>query len=255
MSVFDQTKGQDAVTTEQAAPEATPTTEGFVAKLVETRGENWSDPETIAKGKLEADEHISQLERQLAEMREDLKKQDYSKSLLEQLQNKAGTVPNDPVVSSEPTDGVAEVNTTPDAADLESLVEATLKKREAVATATKNVEAVDAALTEAFGTEAQKVVIEKSKELGMSLDRMQAIAAESPNAFLRLIGDVAPVPKPVAPTTAVNTQAKLNQSGGGKSWSEYQALRRSNPTQYYSPAVQREIAAQKDKLGDGFFNS
>jgi hypothetical protein len=62
------------------------------------------------------------------------------------------------------------------------------------------------------------------------------------------------VVKPVAPTTAVNTQAKLNQSGG-KTWSEYQALRRSNPTQYYSPAVQREIAAQKDKLGDGFFNS
>ena len=48
MSVFDQTTGQDAVTTEQVSPEATPTTESFVAKLVETRGEKWGDPETIA---------------------------------------------------------------------------------------------------------------------------------------------------------------------------------------------------------------
>jgi hypothetical protein len=110
-------------------------------------------------------------------------------------------------------------------------------------------------MTEAFGTEASKVVAEKATELGMSLDRMQAIAAESPNAFLRLIGDVAPVVKPVAPTTAVNTQAKLNQNGGIKSWSEFQALRRSNPTQYYSPAVQRQIAEASDKLGAGFFNS
>jgi hypothetical protein len=83
MSVFDQKpEGHDAVT-EQATPEATPTTESFVAKLVETRGENWSDPEMIAKGKIEADNHIAELERQIAEMREDLSKQDYSKSLLE----------------------------------------------------------------------------------------------------------------------------------------------------------------------------
>ena len=254
MSVFDQKpEGHDAVT-EQATPEATPTTESFVAKLVETRGDNWSDPEMIAKGKIEADNHIAELERQLAEMREDLSKQDYSKSLLEQLQSKAGTTPNEPVVSSEKSGGVGEANTTPDPAELESLVEATLKKREAEAKATGNIQAVDAALTEAFGTEASKVVTEKAKELGMSLDRMQAIAAESPNAFLRLIGDVAPVAKPVAQTTAINTQAKLN-TGGGKTWSDYQALRRSNPTQYYSPAVQREMAAQKDKLGAGFFNS
>jgi len=254
MSVFDQTTGQDAVTTEQVSPEATPTTESFVAKLVETRGEKWGDPETIAKGKLEADNHIVELERQLTEMREDLSKQDYSKSLLEQLQNKAGATANKPVVSSGPEGGVVEANTTPDAAKLESLVEATLQKREAEATTKSNIAAVDAALTEAFGTEASKVVVEKAKELGMTLDRMQAIAAESPNAFLRLVGDVAPVVKPVAQTTAVNSQAKLNNSGN-KTWSDYQALRRSNPTQYYSPSVQREIVAMRDKQGTGFFQS
>jgi hypothetical protein len=70
MSVFDQTTGQE--TGNAPAPaEATPTTESFVAKLVQERGEQWSDPEAIAKGKIEADQHIKNLETQLAEMRKD----------------------------------------------------------------------------------------------------------------------------------------------------------------------------------------
>jgi hypothetical protein len=43
----------------------------------------------LAKGKLEADGYIKTLEDQLTAMREDLGKQEYSKQLLDQLQNKA----------------------------------------------------------------------------------------------------------------------------------------------------------------------
>jgi hypothetical protein len=56
MSVFDQAQQpegqsqaaeQQAVTTEQQ--------ESFLAKLVAVKGDNWKDPEVLAKGKLEAD--------------------------------------------------------------------------------------------------------------------------------------------------------------------------------------------------------
>ena len=90
MSVFTEgTATEQTTQPEQQTAETTTPQESFVAKLVEAKGENWKDPEVLAKGKLEADNYISELESQLAQMREDMSKQDYAKSLLDQLQDKA----------------------------------------------------------------------------------------------------------------------------------------------------------------------
>ena len=79
---------QTEQTAEVQGQETTPQ-ESYLQKLVEAKGENWKDPEVLAKGKLEADGYIKTLEEQLAQMREDLKKQEYQAQVLEQLQNKA----------------------------------------------------------------------------------------------------------------------------------------------------------------------
>ena len=63
----------------------TPVQESFLDKLVQAKGENWKDPEVLAKGKLEADGYIKNLEDQLSQMREDLKKQEYKNEVLDQL--------------------------------------------------------------------------------------------------------------------------------------------------------------------------
>jgi len=47
----------------------TPIQESFLDKLVQAKGENWKDPEVLAKGKLEADGYIKNLEDQLSQMR------------------------------------------------------------------------------------------------------------------------------------------------------------------------------------------
>lgn len=253
MSVFDQTTGQETEAT--PAPEATPTKESYVQRLVQERGEQWSDPEAIAKGKIEADQHISNLETQLAEMRKDLEKQDYAKSLLEQVQNKAGasTTPN--AEPSTENGGEINPNTTAETPDIQSLVEEALKAREAKQTVDQNVSQVDAAMTEKFGTDAAKVVADKAAALGMSLDRLRGIAAESPSAFMTLVGEAPMAPTPTSPTGSVNTQSESFNGAGNKGFSHYQEMRRSNPKQYYSPAVQREMIAARDKMGDTFFNS
>ena len=254
MSVFDQTTGQETGNAPDPA-EATPTTEGFVAKLVQERGEQWSDPEAIAKGKIEADQHIKNLETQLAEMRKDLEKQDYAKSLLEQVQNKAGgaTTPK-PELSTQNGGGI-NPNTTEETRNLKSLVEEALKAREAKPTVDQNVSQVDAALTEKFGTDAAKVVADKASALGLSLDRLKGLAAESPSAFMALVGEAPLVPTPVSPTSSVNTQSASFNGNAAKGFQHFQQLRRDNPKQYYTPAVQREMIAMRDKMGDAFFNS
>jgi len=89
-NVFDQAQQPTGQSQEGQAPQMTAEQqESYLAKLVATKGENWKDPEVLAKGKLEADGYIKNLEDQLTQMREDLQKQDYAKTLLEELQTKA----------------------------------------------------------------------------------------------------------------------------------------------------------------------
>lgn len=238
---------------EQTQQEATPQ-ESYLQKLVEAKGENWKDPEVLAKGKLEADGYIKTLEEQLAQMREDLKKQEYQAQVLEQLQNKAADptaaktgVPND--------NGSAEAqNTTASLSeeDLKSLVEQTLTQREQQASVKQNLAQVDKALDDIFGTEALAVVQKKAQELGMSIERMQDIAAESPNAFFALIGEKPKQPMNPMIQGSVRTEGVNMQASTDRNWDYYQKLRRENRNLYYTPKVQRQLMEDKARLGDKF---
>lgn len=238
---------------EQMQQETTPQ-ESYLQKLVEAKGENWKDPEVLAKGKLEADGYIKTLEEQLAQMREDLKKQEYQAQVLEQLQNKAADttaaktgVPND--------NGSAETqNTTAGLSeeDLKSLVEKTLTQREQEASVKQNLAQVDKALEETFGTEALAVVQKKAQELGMSIERMKDIAAESPNAFFALIGEKPKQPLNPMIQGSVRTEGVNMQASAERDWSYYQKLRRENKNLYYTPKIQQQLMEDRMRLGDKF---
>jgi len=238
---------------EQTQQEATPQ-ESYLQKLVEAKGENWKDPEVLAKGKLEADGYIKTLEEQLAQMREDLKKKEYQAQVLEQLQNKAADstaakngVPND--------NGSAEAqNTTGNLSeeDLKSLVEKTLTQREKETSVKQNLSQVDKALDDMFGTEALSVVQKKAQELGMSIERMQDIAAESPNAFFALIGEKPKQPMNPMIQGSVRTEGVNMQASAERDWSYYQKLRRENKNLYYTPKIQQQLMEDKMRLGDKF---
>ncbi len=255
--VFEQAGTEQQPEETQQQDNALETQESYVQKLVEARGEKWQDPEVIAKGKFEADNHIQELERQLEELRGDLSKNEYAKQLLETLQGKAEapTSSKSADAQQEKDQGsAAEQDTTGEAGDLESLVEETLRKREQKQTAQQNLSQVNDTLTEAYGTEASKVVKERAQELGMSLDRLQEIAAESPSAFLRLVGESPAVEKNPTTSSSVNTTAAFNRSGE-RNWNYYQDLRRSNPKQYYSPKIQNQLAQDRVNLGDRFYSN
>lgn len=254
MSVFDEAATEQQSTEPQAEQNTSEQQESFLKKLVEQRGEQWSDPEVIAKGKLEADAHISNLEKQLAELREDLGKNEYSKQLLEALQNKAGSAnPNTAVANNDKGASDAPNTTADKEVDIQSLVEQTLTQRENAAKVAQNIQSVEEALTSAYGTEAQKVVKEKAEALGMSLSRMQEIASESPNAFLALMGEAPVKERNADVSSSRNTTAGFNNPGV-KDFGYYQELRRKSPNEYYSPKVQNEMARAAVELGDRFYN-
>ena len=241
---------------EQEQAEASPQT-SFLDKLVETKGENWRDPETLAKGKLEADGYIKNLEDQLVQMREDMKKQDYQADLLAQLQNKATETTtvnngesnnNNGSINTQNTTGVVDEDT------LKSLVEKTLTQREKNSTVQQNLSQVDKELESSFGTEAAATVQKKAEELGMSMDRLRDIASESPSAFFTLIGQPEKTFSPMV-QGSVRTEGVNMQASADRNWSYYQSLRRENPNQYYSPKIQQQLIQDKMKMGDKFGNS
>jgi C4-type Zn-finger protein len=242
---------QPEQTQEETSPQGS-----FLSKLVEAKGENWKDPEVLAKGKIEADGYIQTLEGQLTQMREDLKKKEYQDEVLEQLQKKAteSTAVNNGVPNNNNSNTEGE-NTTRNLSeeDLKSLVEQTLNQREADAVTKTNLQRVDEELDKTFGTNAEEVVKKKAEELGMSMDRLSEIASESPNAFFTLIGEPKPTFNPMV-NGSVRTEGVNMQVSTDRNWQYYQKLRRENPNQYYEPKMQQQLLQDRMRLGDNFGN-
>ena len=250
MSFF--TDANQGVNTGEPKPEDKTT--DFMERIKQEKGENFD----VAKGYVNSQDHIKELERQTAELREDLAKKDYAEKLLMQLREQA---PTPPVTSSTPNDPQAgtgtEVNTTPQVSetDLESLINKTLTEREKANTANQNLATTDAKLTEMFGTEVEKVVQERSSVLGMSKERLQEIASESPTAFFALIGEETPKESNPTLVGTVNTSAGfVSQASPSNTYSAYQKMRRENPRQYYLPKVQNQMLKDREELGDKFYN-
>jgi|TARA_B100000927_G_scaffold91303_1_gene73853 hypothetical protein len=231
----------------------TPQQESFLDKLVQAKGENWKDPEVLAKGKLEADGYIKNLEDQLSQMREDLKKQEYKNEVLDQLQTKAAetTAATNEVPNNNSSTKEQNTTATFSEEDLKSLVEKTLGQRELEAKVQGNLQLVDKELEGSFGTEAKAQIEKKAEELGMSIDRLRDIAAESPNAFFALIGENK---RPVNPIVAgsVRTEGVNMQSSTERNFDYYQKLRRENRNLYYSAKTQQQMFEDKSRLGEKF---
>ena len=244
----NQTTVQDGNQTQQ-----TPNQEDWLTKVVEAKGESFKDVQVLAKSKLESDKYISELERQLKEIREEVGKQDYASKLLAELQSgrqntNASSVPN----TGEPKPSDTKPELSEDV--ITRLVEQTLTKREQENTSTQNTKIVQEQLVQKYGTEAKARVEAKAKELGMSMERLSSLAAESPTAFMTLIGEPKPEFKPLVSGT-VNTASAQYSAPADRDWSYYQNLRRTNKTLYFDPKTQQQMFQDKMRLGDRFGNS
>lgn len=243
----DQTKGQDG-----NPPTNPQTNEDWLAKIVEVKGEAFKDPQVLAKSKLESDNFIKELQTQLADLRGELAKEEASKKLLAELQSRR----QDPNANSVPNKGDSNPSDTKPVLSedvIQRLVEETLSKREQTNTASQNTKVVQDQLQQKYGTEAKAHVEKKAQELGMSLSRLSELAAESPTAFMTLIGEPKPETKTLVSGT-VNTAAGNYSNPSERDWQYYQNLRRTNKTLYFNPKTQQQMMQDKMRLGDRFGN-
>lgn len=244
MSVFTNTDNQ--VTNPNGETATTQENQSFVEALVKIKGEKFKDPEVLAKSKLEADNYIEELKAKLKAQEDFDREKEYLEGLKKTILDKATGVSQS---KEKETPEVLNGQTALKPEDVESLIEQTLTKKAVKDRAKQNLEAVEKALEEELGTEAAKVVEEKAASLGMTKDRLAEIAAESPDAFFRLV-DIPNKKGGKVVTSTVNTQSMKGQV---RDFKYYEALRKSNPKIANDPSYYSAMERDRFALGDRFF--
>jgi len=261
MSIFNQDSSDPTKGTQEQSgdnPQGQPNTkDDYLMKVVEMKGQHWTDPQEVAKGYLNAQEYIQQLEEKTKALEEAATKADYGQEILSLLQEKAKPQQAATLESTDPN-GSALEQTQPQAGNvseevLESLVAKVLTNREAASTEAQNRADVEAKMQESFGTDAGDHLKAKSKELGISLDRLSDLAGESPSAFMALMGQSAPKETNQTLHGSLNTSAAL-QHREERDVRYYTNLMKSNSKEYTKASVQKQMREDKARLGSRFFN-
>ena len=220
-------------------------------------GKKYKDEKALAYAAVHKDLHISNLEKELSGIREELKArttmQEFMDKLKTQGQQSQQTTQQDPPAGDEDEKKA----TTPE--ELEALVEATLNKRQTQAQRSSNYQTVVSKLQDAFGENASKIVKAQAQQLGMSLENLKKIAEETPAAFLRLVG----VDQPQSVTTEADlfsgpirstTSTPSLGAGNVKNEAYWEKIRQTNPNHYWSKEVQKEVHRSAMALGEKFYN-
>lgn len=256
MSLFNDSDSTTSQTPSDNPTDQNKPSDDFLGKVVEMKGQHWSDPQEVAKGYLNSQQYIQELEAKNKELSEQAVKANYAEELKSLLQDKANPTPVATPVAAPQGDNTEQ--TPSQAGDvseevLESLVSKVLTQREAANTVAQNIAEADKKMEEAFGTEAKAHLDTRSKELGMSVEALGQIAGQSPSAFLALMGQTAPKETNTLPKGTLNTASTFMQKDE-RDMKYYSNLIKSNPKEFSKTSVQKQMREDKARLGARFFN-
>jgi len=226
-------------------------TEDFLGHLV-GEGKKFTDNEALARGKHESDRHVTNLERQLAELREDLAQGAQITELMELVRNQSQTATEVPPVddSSDTSSG----QMSPE--ELKALIEDHVSERDKRSTEAMNLAEVEGALHDKYGESAVRIMHDRAIRMDMTVDELKTLASRNPKAFYRLIGmDQDNTPEPgnmIGGGQRSESGQKRNANVRNFAW--YQQKRRENKGAYYAPTFQAQLAKDAEEQGDAFYS-
>lgn len=236
-------------------------------------GKKFSDPEKLARSKVESDLFIDRLKRELKGLREELNTRQKVTDLLDRLNTTSNKPSNSPPSRererTEDEDYRARQEDDPNdrqrvsQAEIEKLLDQTLTQRDTQRQLQANLDLVRSELAKAYGDHAYtKVLKERSEELGLNKDQRIDLASKNPKAFLRMImgGDAVRQNNSDAsfapPRSVINAPMPNHSSENGeRRKSFYDNLKKQNPTTYWSDRVQNQMHKDAIKLGSTFFDT
>lgn len=230
-------------------------TKDYLEELV-GEDKKFKTPKDLAKAKVESDAFIEQLKRETAGLRQELNTRLKLEEAIDRItSSQSHSSEQEPKALEQDKGKPAEI--TPD--QIKDLVAKTLSDSETAALRNRNSAYVEKKLQEAFGPTFRRTLKEQAQKLGIGEEFAANLAAEQPNAFLKLF-DV--VPTQEAPSTAVNAPRNevntdalsFKPNGSAKRQSHFEAVRKKEPSRYWSVAFQNEMHKEAQRQGESFFD-
>ena len=246
MSAFENTPAPNA---------PAPITEDFLGNLV-GEGKKFTDAESLAKGKYEADVHVSNLERQITELREDIDQGAKLSELMELVREQNKPAPKDPDKSPVVPGDTSSGQMTEE--ELKSLIETHVSERDKQSLKTRNLVEADKALSTKFGDGAGRVLNDRAAGLGMTVDDLKAVASENPKAFFRLMGmdgSNQTVDSGTLLGGAQRSEGGEIKGANTRDAAYYKKMRKDSKAAYYMPKVQAQMMKDAESMGEACYSN
>lgn len=207
-------------------------------------GKKYRDINELAKAYVNADSHLDELRRDLAQARA---RSDAEKNQEPVVPTQQQQSDQTPAVTERPQNNE----------DLRTLVGRELEALTQEKKFEQNVESTAQTLIDHFGDaiKANQAVKDKARELGVSPDWLRDSAARSPKAFYATMGINPEAERRDTSTPAPRSDVRLesNQGGSKRNYAYFENLRKSDKGLYYSQSVQNEMHRLARELGDAFY--
>lgn len=172
--------GGETPPNEVVPPVAAPSTLALPTEVAELVGEGkkYRTAEDALKAIPHAQKHITTLEEEAKQLREELAKRKTSEELLEEFRSTGFTQNSaDKQIQAQPV-------------DVEAIVASVLAKKEAATIQQNNTSVVVSTFLQAFGdkAKAEEMYNKVAEESGLSVSALNSLAATSPEAVMRLAG-------------------------------------------------------------------
>lgn len=230
----------------------------YVEQLV-GEGKKFTDPNKLAFGKLQADQHIERIQRENEAMRKELLTRQRLEELVTKLSTTADTTQstsNNNNQDSERHDGESKTMTglTPEQA--EQMITTKMREKENFDRALNGIKA-------AFGDDYQTKLDTEAKRLGLSTEDVNKLAKTNVDLFLRIFQEGSnkpPTDNMYTPSSSINTSSLSSQKAqlivnGVRTEQYYKDLKAKDAKTYWSPKVQLQEHNDALKLGPAFFNA
>jgi hypothetical protein len=174
----------------------------LLAQIKNDRGEpKYKSVEDALNALRHSQDYIPQLSDKLRQQEQELAAARASASKIEELERTLAALTQNNKPADPPLPGPSGLSKE----EIAELVSSTLSNQQKEAIAKQNLSQVVSTLTQSFGDKAEEVFYGKAKEVGMSVQEINELAAKSPAAAYRLlgIGDAKPNASPATP--GINT--------------------------------------------------
>lgn len=235
-------------------PPADPT-KNYLEELVGD-GKKFKTAEELARGKAEADAFIERLKKEQEALRNELN----TKLTLEQYIDKmAATGTTNTQTPNEPNGNQGEHLQGLKPEDVERLIDQRVSQRETERIQNENLRTVKDTLSQQLGPDFTTKLKSIGQNIGMTEEDMTNMARTRPKALLALVGAQNSQPQSqrqntlfTAPTG--NQGFRSEGQPVDRTQKYYDNLKKSNPSEYWSPSIQNQLHKDAIRLGDKFFD-